>query len=87
MNTTTCFHCGNDFPDRDTVPLPVEGELCGNCMATVREAAPVILAALKALSNAVAPTREGKRDGGTFGNLSLADDVARAAIAKAEAQS
>ena len=30
-NTTTCFDCGNDYRDRDMMPLPDEGELCAAC--------------------------------------------------------
>lgn len=47
-------------------------------------AAPELLDALKELSNAVSALREGKRDGGTFGRVSMADDLAKQAIAKAE---
>jgi len=49
-------------------------------------AAPALLEALEALSQAVQATREGKRDGATFGRLSLADDDARAAIAQARGE-
>lgn len=45
-----------------------------------------LLEALEALSEAVKPTREGKRDGGTFGRLSVADDIARDAIALAKGE-
>ena len=46
MNTTTCAHCGHDFPDGDMLPLEQGGELCGDCMEQVRDAAPELLAAL-----------------------------------------
>ena len=42
--------------------------------------------ALRELSEAVKPTREGKRDGGTFGRLSMADDNARAILATVEGE-
>lgn len=47
MNTTTCFHCGQDFHDRGMIPLPTEGELCVDCMAALRDAAPYLLEALQ----------------------------------------
>lgn len=50
-NTTTCFHCGHDFADRDMMPLPAEGELCPDCWETVRDAAPDMLAALRTIAN------------------------------------
>ena len=43
-----------------------------------------MLDALRELSEAVKPTREGKRDGGTFGRLSMADDNARTILARIE---
>ena len=88
MNTTTCFHCGNDFPDGDMLPLPVEGELCGNCTATVQEAAPDLLAALEA----VAATLEGpvgdRLTGDTMAKTGAYDAIerARAAIAQAKGE-
>ena len=45
-----------------------------------------MLDALRELSEAVKPTREGKRDGGTFGRLSMADDNARAILATVEGE-
>jgi hypothetical protein len=42
--------------------------------------APAMREALQKLSEAVRPTRDGKRDGGTFGALSAADDAARAIL-------
>ncbi len=49
MNTTTCLHCGQDFPDRDMLPLPDGGELCPDCTAAVRDAAFELFIAAKAM--------------------------------------
>ena len=46
--TTTCLHCGGDFHDRSLIPLDTGGELCHDCMDTLRDAAPDLLAALQA---------------------------------------
>ena len=42
--------------------------------------APNMLDALKDVAAALAPIKEGKRDGATFGNLSIAADTVEAAI-------
>jgi hypothetical protein len=48
--------------------------------------APDLLAACKDLSSIIAHIREGERNGGVFGELSISDDKARDAIRKAEGQ-
>lgn len=80
-------------------PVPEPDLACGCCLRRERDAlgtrydsvycplhaqAGAMREALQKLSEAIRPTRDGKRDGGTFGALSAADDAARAILAATE---
>jgi hypothetical protein len=69
--TTTCLHCGQDFHDRSLIPLDAGGELCHDCMDTLRDAAPDLLAALVTIQQL------------TGGKNYEIHNIARTAIAKA----
>lgn len=77
---------GNLIADCETTPHklrpapPKEQDIAN---ARLIAAAPDLLAACHALMRAEAMQTEGKRDGATMGQISLAIDAARAAIAKA----
>jgi hypothetical protein len=81
----------------EVTPIYGEGISVAQCDASFQEerpmvaanaaliaAAPDLLAALRDLTAVIRDIRDGKRDGAIFGNLSIADDNARSAIARAE---
>ena len=84
-NNPTICHLYQDITPDDSVTIGPLLEAFDNATANARliAAAPDLLAACQALMRAETMQTEGKRDGATMGQISLAIDAARAAIAKA----
>ena len=78
------FICGDTREGITVAVVTINaGIAASEANARLIAAAPDLLAAICALSDAVWVLRQGGRDGSTMGAISIADDDARAAIARA----
>ena len=82
---------GHRFGAADNVPRDTLQDLansgregCQAANARLIAEAPAMLAALKRLSDAIKPIRDGERNGAAFGQLSISDDEIRSILDRIE---